>query len=80
MPSHYRPWSEGFADMRSNLHTLDQLKELSRQDKRVAAVRMREMGFPADQPVTLPILGKSKPLLAIVNPTTLAVEALVRVD
>jgi hypothetical protein len=80
MPPYYKPWSEGLPDIRRNLQTLDKLKGLFKRDRQAAAGRMRKMGLAPDQPVMLPMIGKGKPLVAVLDPATVTIEALVRVD
>ncbi len=80
MPSHYQPWAQGLEDIRKNLQTVEKVKELGPKDRQVATVRMREMGFAPEQPVTLPMIGKEKPLLAVVDPAKMTIETMIRVD
>src|SRR5262249_26030682 len=80
MPHYYKTWVDGLSDMRKNLRTLDKVKELDKHEKQVAAERMRARGFRPDQPVALPMIGKGKPLLAVVDPASTAIAALIRVD
>jgi hypothetical protein len=80
MPPYYKPWAEAASDIRMHLQPVAKVKELTKQDKEVAAGRMQQMGFAPDQPVTLPVVGKIKPLLAVMDPATAKVAALIRVD
>ncbi len=80
MPRYFRPWKEGIADLRKELRPVAQMTELSVHDKQVAGVRMRELGVTADEPVALPMMGRAKPLVGVVDPATGQVRALLRVD
>jgi hypothetical protein len=80
MPRFYKPWQEAAADMKQNLRPLGTMAELGKHDKEVAAARMKERGFMADKPTVLPMLGRGKPLVAVVDPTTAEIKALIRVD
>lgn len=80
MPRFYRPWDQALPDIQANLRVLDKMTELGSRDKQVAARRMRELGFPPDQPLVLPMLGRGKPLVAVMDPKTVQIKALIRVD
>ena len=80
MPRYYKPWEAGLADLRKNLRVVDKMAEFGLHDKQVAAERMRKMGIPFDQPVALPMKGRGKPLLALVDPTSAKIVALIRLD
>ena len=80
MPRYFRPWSEGAAELRKELRPLSKMTELGLHDKQMAAVRMLELGVTVDQPVALPMMGRRKPLVGVIDPTTGQVRALLRVD
>ena len=80
MPRYYKPWQEGLPELRRGLRILDKMTEFGARDKQVAAERMRQMGFASDQPVALPMMGRGKPLLAVIDPATAKIRALIRVD
>jgi hypothetical protein len=80
LPRYYQPWSEGSPDLRQRLQPLDKVQALDKADKQVAAARMRQLGFAPDQPRMLPMTGKGRPLVAVIDPATARIEALIRVD
>ena len=80
MPRYYQPWDQALPDLRQQLRTVEKMKELGKRDKAVAGERIRPLGVTADQPVALPMLGREKPLVAVFDPATLTIRALVRVD
>jgi hypothetical protein len=80
MPRFYRPWQEAAPDMRQHLRVLGKMTELGLHDKQVAAQRMKQQGFAADQPTVLPMMGRGKPLVAVIDPATAQIKALIRVD
>ena len=80
MPRYYQPWANGLPEMRRNLRIVDKMTELGTKDRKIAAERMRKLGFAPDQPVALPMLGRGKPLVAVIDPTTAEIKALIRVD
>jgi hypothetical protein len=80
MPRYFRPWEEGVAELRKELRPVAKMTELSVHDKEMAGQRMRELGVTADQPVTLPMMGRAKPLVGVVDPAAGKVRAILRVD
>jgi hypothetical protein len=80
MPRYYRPWAEGLPELRTKLRVVGQMTELSKRDKEVAVAGMHELGVAADQRVVLPMMGKGKPLVAVIDPATSTIRALIRVD
>ena len=80
LPRYYQPWAAGSADLRQRLQPLDKVKQLDKKDKQVAAARLRQLGFAPEQPHMLPMSGKGRPLVAVIDPATTKIAALVRVD
>jgi hypothetical protein len=80
MPRYFRPWKEGIAELRKELRPVAKMTELSVHDKQVAGVRMHELRVTADEPVALPMMGRAKPLVGVIDPATGQVRALLRVD
>lgn len=80
MPRYYRPWPEGLPDLRKRLSPLNTTKGLYKKDRQTAALRMQALGFSPDKPEILPMLGRNKPLLALIDPATTQIAALIRVD
>ncbi len=80
MPRYFRPWEDGVAELRKQLRPVAKMTELGVDDKEVAGRRMSEFGVKADQPVTLPMLGRGKPLVGVIDPATGKIRALLRVD
>lgn len=80
MPRFYQPWDQGLADIRSNLRDLATMKSLSPFDKKVAAQRLKQAGVAPEQPALLPMLGRDKPLVAVMDSTTAQIKELIRID
>jgi hypothetical protein len=80
MPRYFRPWSEGVAELHKELRPVAKMTELGVRDKQIVAARMLELGVTPDEPVTLPMMGRAKPLVGVVDPPTGQVRAILRVD
>lgn len=77
MPRYYRPWSEGLTDMRGQLKKVDDIKFFTGSEKTLLKERMRAAGLDADRAVALPLTGRDRPLLAVVDPASLRITALI---
>lgn len=80
MPRYFRPWPEGLPSMRKQLSTVGSMKYFSSREKQRLERRMQELGLSLDQPDTLVFWGGSLRLLAVFDPDTLTLRALVRPD
>jgi hypothetical protein len=80
MPRYFRPWQEGVVELRKELRPVAKMTELAQRDKQIAGERMRELGVTADEPVALPMMGRTKPLVGVVDPVTGRVRTILRVD
>jgi hypothetical protein len=80
MPRYYQPWEAGLTELRTTLQPVEKMKGLNKHDKQVAAERLKEFGVTVDQPVTLPMSGRGRPIIAIFDPATGTIRGWVRVD
>jgi hypothetical protein len=80
MPRFYRPWEEAAADIRNGLRILSEMRELGVYDKERVAQRMKEAGFDPGRPCVLPMYGRVRPLVGVMDPATGELKTLIRVD
>jgi hypothetical protein len=80
MPRYYQPWEAGLADMRAHLRVVGKMTEFGGKDIKRLEAKMRAAGFAPEQAITLPMMGKAKPLLAVIDPSTGTIRALLSVD
>lgn len=80
MPRIFRPWKQGLPDLHKQLTTVDQMKYFSRLEKQRLKGQMRRLGLADDQPDTLIFWGGSRRLLAVFDPQSLRIVALLRPD
>jgi hypothetical protein len=78
MPRYYQPWSKGFPDLRKQFKKVDDWGFFSSKDKALLKQRMAERGFAVDEAATIPLTGRDTPLLAVFDPGTLKIKALLR--
>ena len=76
MPRYFQPWTNGFPELRKDLKKVDDWGYFSRKEKTLLKERMQERGFAADAASTIPLTGRGRPLLAVFDPKTLEIKAL----
>jgi hypothetical protein len=80
MPRYFKPWTTAAAQLRSELRTPDQQYFFSSNERKELRRRMATQGMDPDRPATMPLLGHEKPLLAVFDPSTLDIRAIMRAD
>jgi hypothetical protein len=75
-PSYFKDWLQGLPTLRQRLKKVDDLRYFSGAQRKVLRERMKERGFAPDDPTTLPMTGHGVPLLAVFDPKTLRMKAL----
>jgi hypothetical protein len=75
-PRYYKDWAQGLADLRQHLRRVDDLKYFSANQRKLLRQRMQADGFPADEAIAMPMTGHGVPLLAVFDPKTLQLRAL----
>jgi hypothetical protein len=73
MPRFFQPWEQGLAALRIQLKRVDDFGYFSRAEKEKLKERMRAAGLAADQPNSLPLTGRGRPLLAVFDPSSLRI-------
>lgn len=76
MPRYFKDWSQGLPELRKRLQKVDDLRYFSGAQRKVLRERMKQRGFAPDDPITLPMTGHGVPLLAVFDPKTLQIKAL----
>jgi hypothetical protein len=80
LPARYKSWVEGQTSLRSQLKKLDDVKYFSGNEKKTLRQRMRVQGLSADQLNSIALTGRGRPLLVVMNTSTLEVAAILRTD
>ena len=73
MPKYYKPWEQGLPALRDQLSKLDDSKFFSGVEKKKLKERMQAAGMATDQADTLPFTGRTRPLLAVFNRSSLQI-------
>lgn len=78
MPRYFKPWEQGLPKLRDQLVRLDDVKYFSKPQKQTLRLQMSERGLPVDERNTIVMWGGSRQLLAVFDPATLHLLAILR--
>jgi hypothetical protein len=76
MPQYFKPWERGLPALRTQLKKLDDQKFFFGEEKKRLKVRMQAAGVPTDQPDTIPMTGRGRPLLVVFDPVTMRITSI----
>lgn len=80
MPRYFRPWDQGLQKLRDQLMRLEDIQYLSQKEKQALRARLSQQGVASDQRNALIMWGGSRRLVAVFDPATLDIKALLRPD
>jgi hypothetical protein len=80
MPRYFKPWEQGLPELREKLERVDELRYFSGADLTALKERMRAAGLATDRSNSMAFTGRGHPLLAIIDPTSLKIEAIIKVN
>lgn len=78
MPRFYKRWEQGLPELRTQLQKVDEIKFFSRNEKAALKQRMRAAGLATDQPDAIALTGRGRPLLAVIDPASLKITAILK--
>lgn len=76
-PQYYKTWQEGTPELRTQLQKVSDIKFFSSKDKPLLEKRMRAAGFPIDQANGIALTGRGSSLLAVIDPQSLKLLAII---
>jgi hypothetical protein len=80
MPRYFRPWSEGLPQLRKQLKPIDGMKYFTRVEKARLKSAMAAAGLATGEANTMVMWGGSRRVLAVFDPRTLRIRALLAPD
>lgn len=80
MPRYFRPWKQGLPKLREQLTRVDDIKYLSKAEKQALTTRISRLGRAPDERNALIMWGGSRRLLAVFDPATLRIAAILQPD
>jgi hypothetical protein len=76
MPRYFKAWPQGLAELRKHLKKVDEQRYFSKAQRLALKQRMTQLGFATDGAVTIALTGGAQPLLAVFDPGTLQMQAI----
>jgi hypothetical protein len=76
MPRYFKPWEQGVPALRTQLKKLDDQKYFLVAEKKRLKERMQAAGVATDQPDTIPMTGRSRPLLVVFDPASMSITSI----
>jgi hypothetical protein len=76
MPRYFKPWEQGLPSLRGHLKKVDDVSYFSRGEKKKLKELMQASGFGIDQSNTMPLTGRSRPMLAVFDVANLKIVGL----
>ena len=80
MPRYFRPWAAGLGELRKHLEKVDDMKVFTHAEKAALRSRMSRRGLAAGQANAIVMWGGTRRVLAVFDPRTLALLALLQAD
>jgi hypothetical protein len=78
MPRYFRRWDEGLPALRMQLKNVDEVAYFSPAEKKRLKELMRASGLAMDQKNAMPLTGRGHPLLAVIDPSSLKITAILK--
>ena len=79
MPRYFKPWEQGLPELRERLMSVDELGYFLGAEKKLLKERLRAAGLPTDRVNSMAFTGRGRPLLALFDPASLNIEAIIKV-
>jgi hypothetical protein len=80
MPRYFKPWAQAAQELRKQLLTVDQVRGFSKGQRRELKAQMAALGVAADQANSTFLISHGLTLLAVFDPNTAQVRAILRAD
>ncbi len=76
MPRYFKPWEQGLPALRTQLKNVDDIRYFSAAEKKRLKQRMQAAGLATDGRDAMPLTGRRRPLLAVIDPVSLKITAI----
>jgi hypothetical protein len=76
MPQYFKSWDEGLPALRTQLKSVDDIGFFSGNEKKALKERMKVAGVATDRHDSIPLTGRGRPLLAVIDPTSMKITAI----
>jgi hypothetical protein len=77
LPQYYKTWEAGLPELRAQLHKVHDIRFFSPKEKALLTKRMQVAGLATDQANAIALTGRGSSLLAVVDPRSLKLLAII---
>lgn len=77
LPQYYKPWDQGLNELKPQLKKVDQIRYFSKKQKEALKKRLEASGLSADAPDGIALMGRGPSLLAVIDPASLRIRAII---
>ena len=77
MPRYFKTWEQGLPALRAHLNKVDDVAYFYGSQKKQLKERMQAAGFDTGQANSMPLTGRGHPLLAVIDPATAKIKAII---
>ena len=78
MPRYFKPWEAGLPKLSAQLMRLDDIRYFSKKEKQSLRTHLEQQGLAADKRNALAMWGASRRVLAVFDPDTLHIQAILK--
>jgi len=78
LPQYYKPWDQGLKDLHAQLKKVDEIRYFSPKQKKLLKERMQAAGLAVDQADGIVLMGRGPSLLAVIDPASLQIKAIIK--
>jgi hypothetical protein len=75
MPRYFKRWEDGLPSLHEQLKKVDDVAYFAKIEKETLKKTMKAAGMADDQVNTMPLTGRGHPLLAVIDPASLKITA-----
>jgi hypothetical protein len=76
MPRYFKPWDQGLPELQTQLKKVDDIRFFTNVEKKALKKRMQAAGLATDLKDAIPLTGRGRPLLAVIDPKSLKITAI----
>ena len=77
LPQYYKTWQEGLPELRTQLHKVSDIRFFSPKQQSLLKKRMQAAGLATDQANAIALTGRGSSLLAVMDPESLKLLAII---
>jgi hypothetical protein len=78
LPQYYKSWDQGLKELKLQLKKVDEIRYFSKKQKESLKQRLEASGLSPDAPNGIALMGRGPSLLAVIDPASLEIKAIIK--